>query len=66
MITSFEKVTGITLKWRFGPRRPGDVVAVYADNAKARQQLGWETRFTLDDMMRTAWAWEQKLAEENL
>jgi len=66
MITSFEKVTGITLKWRFGPRRPGDVVAVYADNSKARQQLGWETRFTLDDMMRTAWAWEQKLAEENL
>lgn len=66
MITSFEKVTGITLKWRFGPRRPGDVVAVYADNTKARQQLGWETRFTLDDMMRTAWAWEQKLAEEKL
>ncbi len=66
MITSFEKVAGITLKWRFGPRRPGDVVAVYADNSKARQQLGWETRFTLDDMMRTAWAWEQKLAEESL
>ncbi len=66
MISSFEKVTGLQLKWRFGPRRAGDVVAVYADNTQARQQLGWEIRFTRDDMMRTAWAWEQKLAEENL
>ncbi len=66
MIASFEKVTGIPLKWRFGPRRPGDVVAVYADNTKARAVLGWEPRFTLDDMMRTAWAWEQRMAMEQL
>jgi len=28
--------------------------------------LGWEPRFTLDDMMRTAWAWEKQMAEEGL
>lgn len=66
MIDSFEKVTGQALRWRFGPRRPGDVVAVYADNSKARSVLGWEPRFTLDDMMRTAWAWEKQMAEEGL
>jgi UDP-glucose 4-epimerase len=66
MIASFEKTNQIQLNWRFGPRRPGDVVAVYADNRKAKTQLGWEIRYSLDDMMRTSWAWEQKLAEENL
>jgi UDP-glucose 4-epimerase len=64
MIASFEKTNQIKLNWRFGPRRPGDVVAVYADNTKARTVLGWEPRYTLDDMMRTAWAWEQRMASE--
>lgn len=64
MIASFEKTNQIQLNWRFGPRRPGDVVAVYADNTKARTVLGWEPRYTLDDMMRTAWTWEQKINQE--
>jgi UDP-glucose 4-epimerase len=42
-------------------RRPGDVIAIYANNEKARQLLGWHPDYTLDDMMQTAWAWEQKI-----
>lgn len=64
MITSFERVTKLKLNWKFGPRRAGDVVAVYADNSRARYALGWDLRFNLDDMMASAWAWEQRLAEE--
>lgn len=66
MITSFEKVTEIKLNWAFGPRRAGDVVAVYADNSRARNLLGWDLRFSLDDMMASAWAWEKRLADEGL
>jgi UDP-glucose 4-epimerase len=60
-INTFEKVTGLKLNYRIGPRRPGDVVAIYANNDKATSQLGWQTRFNLDDMMSTAWKWEQRL-----
>ena len=59
-IRAFEDSTGEKLNYVIGPRRPGDVVAVYADNKKARQQLGWETSRTINDIMKTAWTWEQK------
>jgi len=66
MIESFERVNQLKLNWQFGDRRAGDVVAVYANNSKAIHELGWQLRFNLDDMMRTAWAWEQRVAREQI
>jgi UDP-glucose 4-epimerase len=60
-IRAFEKVTGEKLNYVIGPRRPGDVVAIYANNDYARAQLNWETKYTLEDMLLTAWKWEQRL-----
>jgi len=64
VIEAFEQSTGVKLPWQFAPRRPGDVVAVYADRTKATSQLGWAPQYTLHDMMRTAWAWAQRLNNE--
>ena len=63
-INAFEKVSGVKLNYVIAPRRPGDVIAVYADNALAKKELGWDPGFTLEDMMSTAWKWEQKLKED--
>lgn len=60
-IHSFEKISGVKLNYEIGPRRPGDVVAIYANNDLARTRLGWTPQFGLDEMMRTAWEWEQRL-----
>src|SRR5256714_4840066 len=60
-IHAFERVTGIKLNYVIGPRRPGDVIAIYANNDYAKKQLGWAPKYSLDDMMSTAWNWEQKL-----
>jgi UDP-glucose 4-epimerase len=60
-IKAFEKVSGVNLNYQIGPRRPGDVIAIYANNDLARRQLGWTTEYNLEDMMSTAWKWEQKL-----
>ncbi len=60
-IHAFEKVSGIKLNYTIGPRRAGDVVAIYANNDLAKKQLGWTIKYSLDDMMSTAWKWEQKL-----
>jgi UDP-glucose 4-epimerase len=60
-INAFEKVAGIKLDYVIGPRRPGDVVAIYANNDYAKKELGWQPKYSLDDMMITAWKWEQKI-----
>ncbi|MFV0604870.1 MAG: UDP-glucose 4-epimerase GalE [Niabella sp.] len=60
-IQSFEKVSGVKLNYVIGPRRAGDVIAIYANNDHAVQSLGWEIKFGIDDMMLTAWQWEEKL-----
>ena len=59
-IQSFMKVTGPPLQYRIGERRPGDVVAIYANKDKAAERLGWDPQRDINDIMRTAWAWEQK------
>jgi UDP-glucose 4-epimerase len=62
LITAFERVSGQKLNYKIGPRRPGDVVSVYANNSKARALLGWEAKHDLDVMMDTAWRWEKAYA----
>ena len=60
-INAFEKVSGLKLDYETGPRRPGDVVSVYANNDRASKMLGWTPKFSLEEMMDSAWKWEQKL-----
>jgi UDP-glucose 4-epimerase len=60
-ITAFEKVSGVKLNYEKGPRRPGDVVAVYANNDLAKELLGWNPKFSLEEIMSTAWKWEIRL-----
>ncbi len=63
-IASFEKASGVKLNYEVGPRRPGDVMAIFANNDKARTKLGWEPKYSLDEMMETAWQWEKRLKDD--
>ena len=62
MIKAFEEASGVALNYELGGRRAGDVVAVYADRSRATNELGWTPTRDVNDIMRTAWAWEQSLA----
>jgi len=62
-IKTFEAVSGIKLNYEIGPRRSGDVIAIYANNDLAVASLGWNIKYDLTEMMRTAWAWEQKIKQ---
>jgi UDP-glucose 4-epimerase len=63
IIESFEKANKVALNYTVGPKRAGDIEAVYANNSKAKEILGWELEYDLDQMMQTAWAWQNRLAE---
>lgn len=62
-IAAFEEVSGQQVKHERGPRRTGDVVAVYSDTSRSEQQLGWKAKRDLREMMRSAWAWERHMME---
>lgn len=59
VIQTFEAVNGVRVPHRFGPRRSGDVVAIYAKADKAKELLGWSARKSLGDALEDAWRWQQ-------
>ena len=61
VIESFERISGQQVNYSIANRREGDVIAAYADTTKANTILGWEATSTLDEAMRSAWKWEQKI-----
>lgn len=63
-IAAFEKASGRTLPYTKGARREGDVVTIYANNGLAKKELGWTPRYSINDMMASAWKWQQQLESE--
>ncbi|MBV8255211.1 MAG: UDP-glucose 4-epimerase GalE [Chitinophaga sp.] len=65
-IKAFEKISGVKLNYAMGPRRPGDVISIYANNSRAKEKLGWIPQISIEDSMRTAWQWEVSLRDKVL
>eukprot|EP01062_Namystynia_karyoxenos_P023060 TRINITY_DN18874_c4_g1_i1.p1 TRINITY_DN18874_c4_g1~~TRINITY_DN18874_c4_g1_i1.p1 ORF type:complete len:352 (+),score=138.03 TRINITY_DN18874_c4_g1_i1:86-1141(+) len=63
MVKAMEKASGKEVKYKVGPRRPGDVAVCYADPAKAETELGWKATRTLEDMCADLWRWQQQNPE---
>jgi len=60
-ISSFERVSGVKLRYKITGRRAGDIEKIWADPSLANRELGWKTESTLDQAMETAWRWEKKI-----
>lgn len=63
-IHSFERVSGLKLKYSVTGRRKGDIEKIWADPSLANSELGWKTKLSLDDAMSSAWKWEQNIREK--
>lgn len=59
-IHAFESVNQKSVNHIMSDRRPGDVPSIFSDNRKANEVLGWRTTRSVEDIMSSAWAWEQK------
>jgi UDP-glucose 4-epimerase len=62
-IKTFEQVSGQKLNYEVGPPREGDVVEIFSDVKKSQDILGWQPKYTITDMMSSAWKWELQLEE---
>ena len=61
LVHRFEQANGVKLNYRIVGRRAGDIVAIWADPSYANTELGWKAERSLDDTLRSAWAWEKHL-----
>lgn len=60
VIAAYEKACGHKLAYQIVERRAGDIAAFWADASKAKQELDWQTQYTLDEMAKDSWNWQMK------
>lgn len=60
VVKAFEKASGIKINYRIAPRRAGDVACCYADATKAKEVLGWQAQYDIDDMCADSWRWQSQ------
>lgn len=58
VIDAYAKACGKNIPYEIGPRRAGDIATVYADPAKARQELGWVAEYGIEEMCADSWRWQ--------
>ena len=66
LIHAFEESTGVKLNYQIVGRRAGDIEQVWANPDKANNVLGWKAESTIEDTLRSAWKWQQRLREEGI
>ena len=65
LVNAFIKVTGVKLPFVIGTRRPGDIEKVYADPTRVNERLKWSAKFSMEEALKHAWAWELALQKRN-
>ena len=58
VVHAFEKASGVTVNYKVGPRRPGDIATCYSDPSKAQEVLGWKAERSLEQMCADSWRWQ--------
>ncbi len=59
LVHAFEQASGQKVAYEIGPRRAGDLTAVWADTTRAREELGWSAERTVEDMCADTWRWQR-------
>ncbi|GHT55123.1 UDP-glucose 4-epimerase [Bacteroidia bacterium] len=66
LINAFEKATGVPVPHKIVARREGDIEQIWANPRYANEVLGWKAKETLEDTLKSAWKWQQKLRDRGI
>jgi UDP-glucose 4-epimerase len=58
VVRAFEVASGKKVPYKIVGRRPGDIAACYADPSLAKNLLGWQAQFGIEEMCRDSWRWQ--------
>ena len=64
VVQAFEERCEVSLNYRIGPRRDGDVEQIFANTQKINQVLQWQAEYDLHDMMYHAWMWQKSISKK--
>ncbi len=64
IINCFEKTNKLDINFSFSKRRAGDVESIYADVSKINKQLNWYSKYKIEDALKSAWMWQEKLNKQ--
>jgi UDP-glucose 4-epimerase len=64
VVQAFEERCEVSLNYRIGPRRDGDVEQIFADTQKINKVLQWQAEYDLHDMMYHAWMWQKSISKK--
>lgn len=65
VVRAFEMASGQRVPYRIVGRRPGDIATCYADPTLAKNILGWQAEYGIDEMCRDAWRWQSMIQVEH-
>ena len=58
IVAAFEKASGKKIPYQISQRRAGDIASMYANPAKATDDLGWTAKFGIKEMCADSWRWQ--------
>ena len=61
ILRTFIQVTGVNIPYQIVGRREGDIEQVWAKPDKANTVLGWSADTPIEEVLLSAWKWEQKI-----
>ncbi len=64
IVQTFERVNGKKINYTIGPKRTGDVPVLYTDSSRAQEVMKWSPKYDLDQMLQSAWQFEQKIGKK--
>lgn len=59
VVKAFVKENGVEVPYVIKPRRAGDIASLYCDPTKAKEELGWQALYDINDMCRDSWNWQK-------
>lgn len=60
VVKAFEKASGKKIPYKIVGRREGDIAECFADAKKARDILGWQAEYGIDQMCQDSYNWQEQ------
>ena len=60
VVHAFEKACGKPIPYEIKPRRAGDIATCYCDPKRAKEELGWEAKRSIEEMCEDSWRWQSQ------
>ena len=59
LVSKFEEASGVPIKFKYLPRREGDLAAFWANSSKASEKMSWKPKRNIKKICEDTWRWHK-------